>query len=61
MLNEDTIEQMLLSVLQKNGWTYIPAENMPEPPPTEIPKGNAQMFMANVCAGTIKRPRTRIM
>ena len=29
MLNEDTIEQMLISVLQKNGWTYIPAENMP--------------------------------
>ena len=29
MLNEDTIEQMLISVLQKNGWTYIPAEKMP--------------------------------
>ena len=29
MLNEDTIEQMVISVLQKNGWTYIPAEKMP--------------------------------
>lgn len=29
MLNEDTLEQMLISTLQKNGWTYIPAENMP--------------------------------
>lgn len=29
MLNEDTIEQMLISVLQKNGWTYIPADMMP--------------------------------
>ena len=29
MLNEDTIEQMLISVLQKNGWTYIPADKMP--------------------------------
>ncbi len=29
MLNEDTIEQMLIAVLQKNGWTYIPADKMP--------------------------------
>ncbi len=28
MLNEDTIEQMLISVLQKNGWTYIAADKM---------------------------------
>ena len=30
MLNEDTIEQMLISVLQKNGWTYISADDMLE-------------------------------
>lgn len=29
MMNEDTLEQMLISTLQKNGWTYIPAEKMP--------------------------------
>ena len=29
MLNEDTIEQMLISVLQKNGWTYISSEDLP--------------------------------
>jgi len=29
MFNEDnTVEQMILSVLQKNGWTYIPSENL---------------------------------
>lgn len=29
MLNEDTLEQMLISTLQKNGWTYIHADSMP--------------------------------
>ncbi len=29
MLNEDTLEQMLITILQKNGWTYIPADSMP--------------------------------
>lgn len=29
MLNEDAIEQMLITVLQKNGWTFIPADKMP--------------------------------
>lgn len=27
--NEDTIEQMVLSTLQENGWKYIPAEDLP--------------------------------
>lgn len=30
IFNEDnTIEQMMLSTLQKNGWKYIPAEELP--------------------------------
>lgn len=29
MLTEDTLEQMLIATLQKNGWTYIPADSMP--------------------------------
>jgi hypothetical protein len=39
----------------------IPAENMPEPPPTAMPKGNVQMFMAKVCAGIMKRQNARMM
>lgn len=29
MLNEDTIEQMIIATLKKVGWTYISAEDMP--------------------------------
>ena len=30
VFNEDnTIEQMILSTLQENGWKYIPAEELP--------------------------------
>ena len=30
LFNEDnTMEQMLISILKGNGWTYIPAEELP--------------------------------
>lgn len=29
MFNEDTFEQMVCDTLNNNGWTYIPAENLP--------------------------------
>lgn len=30
LFNEDnTMEQMLISILKENGWTYIPAEELP--------------------------------
>lgn len=29
MINEDTLEQMLVKTISDNGWTYIPAEELP--------------------------------
>ena len=30
LFNEDnTMEQMIISILKENGWTYIPAEKLP--------------------------------
>ena len=30
LFNEDnTMEQMIISILKENGWTYIPAEDLP--------------------------------
>ena len=29
MFNEDTLEQMLITILNNNGWKYIKAEELP--------------------------------